>query len=827
MLKKLIFTVMLASAVISTQGFAAVSHEEKTDILAGVGITSSVEFQKEGITTAEFLTTVANMMSYEEILPENASEFMIQRGVIASVTEKEKLANITYERAITIAVNAMGYTVLVNDKDNVYDYIRVAGEIGILKDVSGTVGKDLDKTAFINLIYNMTKTELFEAVLTENGVGFEKESEKTMLSYYKDIVAVEGKVTATYNTSLSSEDGVSAGEIEIDGYCFDVKDADYDETLIGCYVTAYVKNAGEEDLILHITPDSSETKIMEIESDKITKVEKDYSYLYYEDENSGKSKKVKLSSVLSVIYNGKLYDEYVHEDFMPSEGSIKLVDTDDDEVYDIVHIKSFETVVVQRVSALYKSITNKYTYDGTETELNFGEDDTVIKVYKDGEKVTLGKAVVGDVLSILQSKGETDRLVTIYISSDKIDGRVSYHDEEDKTVKIGEENYPVSEAYYSAKAYDDKNYMAFDYAQDQTFSLDYFGNIVYVEGVKHNGYKYMYLLKLKSDDFEENFYLRVMNTSGDWSTLTMNEKVKLNDEANAKAKVVFDIMGGTACEPQLIMVKTNKDGLVSGIKIAEDFNGYDPKKFTATEYISGIWKPQNHGFSLQYYTSDDAVIFAVPTKTEEKYKEDAYSVEAGYFKSEYVTYRFKAYNINDFYIPDAFVVDRVENNDEMIFIVNGVEVGLDEDDNPRTKLMGALGNGISGMSIKEKETGIIKDVQAGDVVWVRIRNGAIESINPLQKKGNRQISFPSSPNGQMSIFKGFVKRVDIDSQMTVFDFGASGEKAMFTEATAFIQVYDSKTNKFTPGGLTDMEPGDYVICQTSWGHMKLIIIFKD
>lgn len=821
MIKKLSLLILIFLLSASSV-FASGTTADKVNTLTGLGIISEDYSQERTVTLNEFLKATVNMMSEDTVADDEVYDTALVYGLIKKADKTELQSAVSFERALNIALNAMGYTHIVEMTGNdVNSVIESARSAELLTNVSGKVGESITGEAVINLLYNMTEAPIFDVTITGGKVEYEMSEDKTVLSYFRKISVIEGTVTATDSTSDSGADGLENGKIAIGDVIYDC-DFDYTDDIIGLQVIAYVYDVEDEARVLYIGLNSKKLDKHEIDAKDIDFVANNFSYLSYVDNN--KVKKLNLNPALKVVYNGKFYDEYTKEDLMPKLGGITVIDTDDDKKYDYVHVKSYQTMVVTNVSVTYKTITSKYSYKGSLESLDLSGNDITVKYYKDGAEIPLSDIRSGDVLNVAISKNETYKLISIYVSSDTLIGQVTGRNDTEKTVKIGDAEYPVSYIYYEAKENSDKNYSPFDMAQEQAFYLDNFGNVACVSGVKNGGYEYVYMLKLKFDDSEEKYFIKSLNTREEWEIIYFDSKVSYNGETRKDASSVYKTIVNSGISRELVLIKKNSDGLITHIKLPQESGEYVANTFTKQPQVSRYYWTSNQTLDYYEYVNSDLVVFTTPGDNEDVYDESLYTVESSAYFRDWGYYTYHSYNEDEFGYPEVLVMKGYSaQNGSTMFVNDVIEVANADGDTVKA-VIGNIG-GILDLRVPELEPGIIGDVKPGDVISVNIRNGGIKTCS-IQYSMNQGKQYGITGQVYNTVtYKGDVVSFDAERGMVLLDCGTTKIPLKIDSSVTF-NVWNPEIKKFDTGNFYDLEKGDYAFVYGGSSDINTMVVYK-
>lgn len=328
---------------------------------------------------------------------------------------------ISYEEAVSIAVNAMGYNVkaMVNGGYPV-GYITVAQQVGIL----ANVGTEAKGGNFANLIFNMMKEPLLTTTAISNEYVTYQGDDKdyTILQAYWNIKSGKGMVTATDETSLNGASRLGKGNVQIGDGIFSQEDTnavDY----FGYQVEFFYTDENETvNPLVYVYPKSKMNTEKRIEAEDIYSVDLYSRTIGHYDET--RQEKESFAAAVYVIYNGVVLTDYTEKDLMPDYGNITLLDNNNDGVYEFIFVNEIHYFVVGSANETTMKIYERYT--GETLDLN-GQNISV-KITKDGAESSLSKLAEYHVLSVKASRDATKYDITV---SDKVvKGKVEAVDSE-------------------------------------------------------------------------------------------------------------------------------------------------------------------------------------------------------------------------------------------------------------------------------------------------------------------------------------------------------------------------------------------------------------
>lgn len=800
---------------------------------------------KRTVSQEEFLGALVGLVTGERIQGEDISVYALSKNIISSIDNAEMKMPISYERALSLTLNVLGYAKIIEyNGQDISAVMELASQNKLTKGVYLKAGDKLDASSMITLLVNALEADVLNTVLSDEKGVFEK-GDKNPLEAYREVIKITGKVTHTADTSLYSENGMGAGKIGIDDKLYEVGYT-YSEELLGQTVYAYV----QDETVLHVEPKYKDLERVEIIGGDILSVSDNFTRIRYE--NDIREKDIKLNPALTVIYNGKNYDGYTKADLMPSSGKIVCIDVDSDSVYDIMHVYSYETMVVKNVSVDYEIVGNVYGED-----LDLSEDNLDVKIYKNGEKVTLSSIAVDNILSVAKSKS-AEQIIKIYVGEEKITGKVYNFDTEESIVDVDGTEYEVNQAYITASTAEDSKIDEIVLGGMHNFYLDAFGRIAYVKQDKLDGCEYALIFKVIEDSEFDSVKVRILNIENEWEELILAEKVRLDGEFNTvdytkivtdeKAYEVLtleDANGKRYITPHVALIKRDAEGKISAIREARLDDGktedgiykYDlgAKGFTKTkEFTGAFYWEGNASMNGRHFIDYDTIILLLPRESDQGHFGDRQYYEfanASYFKHlgrETGGYNYVAYNVDEFGFPDLLVVrDRHLYNDTTLY-VNKVKAAINEDGEVTTSVICNVG-GVENLKIFTIIDAVPQSFKAGDVVDVSLRNGKIASLSVKHSIGEEK-RYKAPPSGFESNDAGIeasgnVVGIDIHRSMLLVDF-QSEVVPIYVRNEADIEIYDEEEKVYKVGSLSDIPEKSYVIIKMSQSQVESIIVWR-
>ncbi len=662
---------------------------------------------------------------YSDIETSNASagimELMGTSGIIASYSDGlYRPSNpATFGVIVKAFINISGYTPIANLKGGWPNgYIDQAEELGITDGIYKQYNDSVTKGEFAQMLYNFLSVELMRTTAVANGNAskFEVLEDRTVASEKLDLYNAEGVLSATDITSLTGEEVVGLGRVVVDGIIYET-DKDLSEFL-GMYVELYYTMSESDDIgtIVNIEAVENKNDVLVVNDEDILD-STTVTELWYASGKTSDSAEIALDATM--IFNGVRKALFDVNDLKPANGSIKLINTDDDKAYDVIVATHYIDYVVSLAFMDETSlvISDKLGKSSVSVDIT---DKTKVTVLKDGVKDSLASAKEDAVISIAADKmdltaktiGADSTKITINIS-DKVatgkvdgltgqtpvmvDGVLSHYTYE--TVTVGGTEY-----YFSAE-YDFANNKPV-LGAETTAHLNSKGQVASL--TKESEYQYGVIIKaaaagelgseLKVKMFNTNSKIVVMNCAPsvviDGKRYKDAEKmverlVLAGSKFSEETYVEFENSNGTA---QLVKYKTDLDKNILEIdtclrgenELATSLTwGKNIAKNSKGAGGAGVVADGNNVYGFDNAT----LFFKVPADLD---NEEAYSIagKSDMIKNEKITDDVKIYDLDEFnYFPIAFVSSNTRTEGEVnaneltnIAIVTDLYTGLNKDD---------------------------------------------------------------------------------------------------------------------------------------------------
>lgn len=523
--------------------------------------------------------------------------FFYKAGIIngTSPTTFSPDEGITYQQAMKVIVCVLGYEKISIMKfgTELKDYMNMGVLLKLGTDVKITSQTEPIKAEQgIMLLYNASRTRIMEPsvyttggdITYENIKGDELISSKNKIYYGEGILQSNGLVSILTDKADENIGIISGREYLLTGQDL--------TNLIGCKVKFFYQDKDSTQTLLWVGYDSR-TNMIEINAQDLRRDDTSYTMQQIVYGENGKKKTVKVAPLADVIYNNGIYNNATLETFKPQMGRIRLIDNNNDKIYDIVIVEEYINVFAVAVIDSLNTINDKYG-----KPICLDEYDT-IKVYENGVEIEADKLEKGRVFSVFASKnkefiaihqngvGLQDKLISYQLDSDS----VNY--EFEKASFNAAESYRnrSTDLYYKVEPRIGGTYK---------YYLDIEGNIAELEEIDSGAIDYAYLIDAgKGDSFStrDSAIVKLLLRNGSITYAATSKKIKLNGEKGKDGLELLD-------DPRLIDEKGNIIEQV--VRVGFDSKG-DIKEFEfASDNTANEYGFDQENFSLDYHSTDSS-----------------------------------------------------------------------------------------------------------------------------------------------------------------------------------------------------------------------------
>ncbi|MBR3934803.1 MAG: S-layer homology domain-containing protein [Clostridia bacterium] len=843
----LIIPTITAFAFSDTEG---TDYEKAVNVLAGLGIVGGYKdgtFKPDdNITRAEFAAMLTRML--------DTSMYTVSKNPIFTDVGKRHWAlsyvntgfaagyfsgygdgtfmpdvNIKFAEVAKTLVTILGYKDLAEVKGGYpTGYIKIANENGLLKGLSLASDEYITRGDVAVFIYNCLDCPKFmQTVFGDGKIEYAKDPNHTVLTDEMDLFRHEGVVTSNRHAGLYGTAPIEDDEILIDGVKIATGTSDI-ASYLGYKLVVYAKEdekTKDETVVFYeISDDNIVTTINADDIDESTNM----SYISWW--NGEKQESCAFSSDVQLIENGKNNPYYSSADLKPKSGTVTLLSNNGDRNADIVIIRSYTHYVVEKTDPNELVIYDKYGKEPLDLEPD--DKDVDYSIIRKGIATNFKNIVKGTILSVVKS--DDGQYMEIYVSTDVVRGSVTSV-EDGNIYTIGEDNKTYE------RSSDLPENQIIKLGDTGLFYLDIEGRIIYADVATEAEGNYAYLLNAGIESgLDKKFSIRILNSKGEYETLSVSEKITLNGSKKTFDELISDLGGQGTVVKQPIKYAQNDDGIVTKLELPQETDPRAGRTFRRGTRMFG-YAETDIGFLIK---DEHTVMFQVPTtptSDERDYKVITYTDLQNYK----TTYNVTGYDREKLVVGCAVIdVDNVSTGYELLYdacVLEKITTAVNEDGEMQTKLyfMQAgkmISNVISDraslyeINCNDKYSSsslLVSSLKPGDVFYIMLDgNKEIKSLARVLSVGTNPagvIQFGGYGRG-VSTEKAFGRPLLTEDNGLLLRVDGRGDYLFdFTKPQGKLYLYDIKTETVrtaTVADIMDLEnAGDnaaymYIACHT-------------
>ena len=764
-MKKIISIVLIIASIMSVMVFApsaaaaknstGADTASKLQLLSAVGILPAISADKlkEGISRADFAIYAANAVKVESGRADNVSYFkdvpadhwaldsingLIEAG---AVTVGEDACfypqrNITLQETVKIMLSLTGFGPFAEAKGGYPSgYMQIAYERDLLDGVSQS-GTFTFSDA-VNLIYNAVNMSLLESyAIKGDGVKYATDTD-TILSVYHDIYRTEGFVTGIHGISTNDFSAPEEGEIRVDETLYKVGTRDM-YSYLGMYVEIFHReNEVSYDDIVTIRTVNHRNKFEDISLNDFNGFnESDYTVSYTDSKNI--SKKFKLSYGVCVVRNGVVMSENIVNAFAGmGQGSIRIIDNDRDNIYDVAIISEYRDLVVGHIDT-----ENEIVYDKYDPSFNFTlekEQGKWSMLYnQSGSMAKVTALSIGSIVTVFASENYT----RAFYSDTTVKGKISQivTDEDGTVITIASRFGNSSTDYRLDKEFLTRSGEKLTVGMQTAAKLDIYGRVAYMD-IENDEMMYGYLVNQGTKGaLSTVLQLKVLTDDGETRVLDCADKVVVDGEKKTSAEDIDIAIKRGKENPddltkgQVIRFSLNDDGKVKEVDTLYVGKGGNDKLFITHDWDTRRYSSRSVRFATTAMVGANTVIFRIPkiSDTDDPDvlpdditladEEDLMTLTTSFFSNS-SSYNMQAYKIRkesgfeEVIVYQGDIKKSISTSTDM-FVISSIRYELTEDGDYAEAVYGCSSGTM--MSYRMAKDFSVKDLgyESGDIIRV-------------------------------------------------------------------------------------------------------------
>lgn len=767
-----------------------VSEEDLTvyNRIAGLFAALDLDYSFDGeiVTRAEFISTLMNLMNlapagtfeaiFKDVTPDtpyNSAVYMAAKlGFISEGGYFEPSRPITYAEACKILVSALGYSAPAYTKGGYpYGFIHQAAQLDL--GLGLEMNEDSTFTIYDYSLLLSNAIAIKASAVIGSSVDGEGERYRiynetgSLLEIYRELYKIEGVLSGNGVSFLYDEGvAVSKDRVIINGNTYVYETYEY----LGMNVNGFYRDAKDGlKEIVYLQPERNATLVLP--DDYGFRVNGQYG-IYYDE--YGKERKVKIDSKAATLYNNVADKSMDLGSLTVTDGCIELIDNDRDNDYDVVSVKEYSYMIVNKID-----LVNGYIYSSNAEQLiDLSDEQTLYTLEGYG---TIDNLPDGACLEYTVAKNGVDtsgnviygRYYDIRVCTNKISGVIEtvVTDADSTRFVINGEEYEMTNHFYT-------KYM--NIAQlgvEVEIYLTEDNKLIAIASHSDKGFPYaIFYGAAKMGGVFGGYQIRLFSQDGTHYTFNLAEKIKLND-VKVNDEAAFATLRNMS--EQIIRYALNSDGQIKAINTAAPFVDGDTnlyffnkedednniiKQFKPANTATTYYRSSNGSFAGEYIIGSATKVFCVDedeTDRTKAFKMSSYTGMVSGKSPNIPAGKLTAYNVGiDGGIAGAVVFKtsniNIENAYKEYGVVVSVETGVDNEGDEAKIIQLYKNDQFSYYFLKL--TDYTEELGAGDIVlYSKGTNGYLSVINRIYDCSEKATSGSLFLSKPLATSDGFIK----------------------------------------------------------------------
>ncbi len=731
------------------------------------------------------------------------------------------------QEAVTIVVRALGYEPVANDRGGYpAGFMAVASENQLLKGIAAAGATAAKRGDVAQLVLNALTTNLMEQTGFGSNVVYEV-VDKTLLYDRLNVEKAYGQITGTSETTLTGGSTAASDRIMINNNTF-IEGDTMARQYLGYNVVYYarVDSTSDEKTLILVRPQDSKNNVLTINARDIVSVTGDTgankTVTYWRtNTNDQNAKTASIVAEPVYIYNGKYIATLSNEQLKPATGNMILLDTDVNNVYDIVFVNNFTNLVVETVSTVTGRVTDKY--NNGSLLLDPENTDVMFTLVKDGVEIEPKDLVEWNVISYTVSQDK--QLIKAYVSTESVLGRVT---------QITNDGFKINDSdtiYKKAANYPNE----INLRDEGRFYLDIEGNIAAVDqtatstGAAIRG-AYGYLTNAAiTGTIDETIQFKIFTAQGETKVYDGASKIRVNSTYGLTPTEALGQFGKDgAVTPQLITYEVNSAGRLTGLDIAVDKTGTGAvNKGVFTKNLAAadqVYKSAS-GMLGNVRVAANTVVFDIPESAGTD--TTRYAVRSNTMFANNTPYDIIVYDLQEDFTAGAIIVTSSTGITEAkspIVLVDEVAEAQNEDYDAIDIVYGLENSKHVELRSTDKNVFVKGDaarLEQGDIFQYSTNaQGEVDQITLLFDRDAKATEFTRTIGTDLTLVYGRVTKKFADS----VNVSVNGTVQNYSTAGATVYEYNSQRKT---GNVSVVTAGDIEVFEEGNEVRVFIKIFED
>ena len=550
---------------------------------------------------------------------------------------------VTYYQVAKFTVNALGYSNIVRNTE-LSSYYYLASTIGVFDNVNSSGEYVTRRDGFV-MIDNCLDVDLMTQNFGMFGTGsFEVVEGNSLRSYLataqhhrltkKSGIVTADCVTYLYNGMAKNKTSI----IEIDGVAYKCN-FEVPRGLVGMSVDFYIEN--NDSVVITSMRANGENTVAEFELEDFVNASSGVVKYLVNDE---REVKIKYDDSTKMIYNNRRDHSITPENIGNfKDGSVRAIDNNEDEVYDVFYITCYEDAIVERVYTETKQVflANGQIMDGAKY-ISLDDEDIIVSIVDaEGNVKTIEDIKEDNVLSIAKSKDK--EVITVVVSDKVVTGTIKVVDDEYVTIDtdVYVSNVPAELGKHVEAYVNFRNEIVY---MEETVSYDNYAYVLSASDTS-NSFKDTkvalitpgYISEKSEDSFTEegasSTSKKLFFRNGGKSIYPLATKVSVNGEKYNDEDAVSLILN------RIVSYTVNADGKISKVEIIEPYDNDVYKTYNENGKVFS--KGSQDGFGI---TESGTMSICIPDNIASASDDD---LMVPVMLLNMTEYRIKAYDVDE------------------------------------------------------------------------------------------------------------------------------------------------------------------------------------